>query len=227
MKNVVAWLCGAALIAAPAFALAQDEFGPTPSLFDEGAYFSFQAGGVHVYDHSIDTAAGHVTTVSKTGVALVFSGGYDYGPVWPLGHVRVEIGLGYDNADVDRQYLPGKTPLPGPSGHTQTWSLMYNVINDFRAGTAFDPYIGVGIGYARIDFSHYGAAGTTFIDDTAGRFAYQGMIGFRSQLTDHLHLDISGRYFATPDPRFDTMAGTATSTTYHTSGVLIGLTYQY
>jgi opacity protein-like surface antigen len=227
MKIVVAWLCGAALIAAPAFALAQDEFGPTPSLFDEGAYFSFQAGGIRLHDRSYNVGPGHVTAHSKNGLALIFSGGYDYGQVWPLGHARVEVALGYRNADIDQQYLPGKTPLARPTGTTRVWSLMYNVINDFRPETAFDPYIGVGIGYARIEFSHYGAAGQDFIDDRAGKFAYLGMVGFRSQLSDHLHLDINWRYFATPDVEFTTVAGKNENTTFRSNAVLIGLTYQY
>lgn len=229
MKMTATFLCAMALSALPVAAMAQN--ASELPLFDEGSYLSFSAGVTALHDRSINVPAGHVTTASKNGMTLIASGGHDYGPVWPLGNVRVELALGYRNNEVDQQYLPGETALPRPFGHTQVWSLMYNVINDFRPHTGFDPYIGIGIGYASVDFDRYrarvGGESTTFVDDRSGEFAYQGMIGFRSRLSPRLDLDVSLRYFATADPNITTEAGDEMETTYRSSAALVGLTYTF
>jgi opacity protein-like surface antigen len=115
------------------------------------------------------------------------------------------------------------------------WSVMLNVANDFWVGSWFDPYIGVGAGYARITFHHYGArpAGgshaltTSFIDDTDGGAVYQGFVGFRSELTSSLALDFNWRYVTADSPRFTNSAGKSVHSDYTTEAVMVGLSYSF
>lgn len=234
MKIMTGLLCSAALLGLPSIAMAQDSFDH--SLFSEGSYFSFAVGDTMLRDHDLAFPGGVITTRSSDGYAFVASGGYDYGPVWALGNVRVELALGFRSNSVDSQSLTDAgtgavAAFNYPTGHTQVWSLMYNVINDFRPHTGFDPYIGVGIGYAMIDFNNYGAspAGvpTRFIDDDDSQFAYQGMIGFRSQLSPRFSLDVSWHYFATQDPSFDTALGKSVESAYQSSAVMVALSYDF
>lgn len=222
MKVIAGFVCLAVLAGSPALASAQDIHEP---LFENGSYISFFGGVTDLHHHSFTVAAGHVGVSPKTGTAFVLSGGHDYGRVWPLGHVRVEIGLGYRFNAVDTLSLPGGIQMSNPSGRARVWSLTYNVINDFRSGTGFDPYIGLGIGYGHVEME-YAANGGNLLNGSDNGFAWQAMIGFRSALTEHLNLDVSWRYFTMGSPQFDTPAGTV-SPSYQSGAVLVGLTYTF
>lgn len=222
MKSIAVLVSLAALISAPAVASAQDVHEP---LFADGSYLSFAVGATNLHHHSFTVPAGHIGVSPSTGAAFVISGGHDYGRVWPLGDVRVEIGLGYRDNTVDRLSLPGDVDMSNPSGRARVWSLTYNVINDFRSGTAFDPYVGIGIGYAHVEMD-YAAAGTKLVTGANSGFAWQGMIGFRSALNAHLNLDVSWRYFTVSDPKFTWTSG-STTTSYQSDAILVGLTYTF
>ncbi|HET6655612.1 MAG TPA: outer membrane beta-barrel protein [Gammaproteobacteria bacterium] len=224
-------LCGTMAAGMPAAAMAGN-WG------DEGSYLELQIGRSHLYDHGVDVPGGHITTESNNGDVVLLNSGYEWGD-WTLGSLRFEGELGYRNNNVGNHYAypNGATTgmrLAGPYGHTQMWSLMFNVLNDFRPGTAFDPYIGVGVGYARIDYHFYGAApagpdvpGVTFLDDVDGGAAYQGMIGVRSQLTAQLTLDVNWRYFEADSPSLVNTAGESVPSDYTSQAVMVGLAYTF
>jgi opacity protein-like surface antigen len=233
----VSLLCGVLLASFSVGALAQNEWGNNA---DQGPYLELQYGRSQLRDHSFNIPGGRITTGSEHGDVGLLSFGYEFGN-WGFGSLRAEAELGYRENGVKSQAftpagLTGKLGLNNPFGHTQAWSVMFNILNDFRPGTGFDPYVGVGVGYARVDFHHYGAnplnvagatTGTTFIDDANGQPAYQGIVGFRSQLTDTLAFDLNWRYFATRNLHLRDTAGDRISSTYKTSQILVGLVWTY
>jgi opacity protein-like surface antigen len=236
MKITTMFLCGTMAAGLPVAAMAQDNWGGNRG--DEGSYIELQIGRSHLYDHSFDVPGGRITTDSSNGDVVLLNSGYEFGQ-WALGSLRVEGELGYRNNGADNHYFTpngatGNIALTDAGGETQMWSLMFNVVNDFAPGPAFDPYVGVGAGYARIDFHKYNAAvaganlpPVTVIDDVDNGWAYQGMVGFRSRLTTQLTLDVNWRYFKADSPSFTNTAGQRVASGYQSQAVLVGLAYTF
>ncbi|HET8551034.1 MAG TPA: outer membrane beta-barrel protein [Gammaproteobacteria bacterium] len=234
MKITTMLLCGSVLAAAPLAAMAQnDNYNPYN---DSGSYLELQIGRSHLYDHSFGVIGGQITTHSNDGDVVLLNTGYSFGE-WGAGMLRVEGELGYRDNGVDSfDYTAtsgNSMQLADSGGHTQAWSLMFNVINDFSPHSGFDPYIGLGIGYARIDFHHYNAAplgpntpAVTFMDDVDSGLAYQGMVGFRSWLSPTLALDVNWRYFKADSPTFHNASGDVSSG-YRMQSIQVGLAWQF
>lgn len=115
---------------------------------------------------------------------------------------RLEGELAYRDNDLDG--------VPQDSAIT---SLMANAYYDFNRGGRFQPYIGAGIGYGRIDVTG---------NDDQDAWAWQAMAGVAVGLTDRLDLDIGYRYFDMPEADF----GTFNVEEIH-QAVTVGLRWQF
>lgn len=116
---------------------------------------------------------------------------------------RTELELGYESADTDQF---------GMKGRVANFDIMANGILDIPTQSPFTPYLGVGVGGARIEaditappIPHFDAAGWTF--------AYQGFVGADWHLTPRTSLDLRYRYL---DAQPVHLAGFKTD---HNSGV--------
>src|SRR3546814_8796276 len=78
---------------------------------------------------------------------------------------------------------------------------MGNILYDIPTGLPIQPYIGVGIGGAKL-FAGDVISGTTSISGRDTRFAYQGIAGAAFNITDQLALTADYRYFGVPDVDF-------------------------
>ena len=80
-------------------------------------------------------------------------------------------------------------------GFARSYAAMFNAYYDFNRGGSFEPYVGVGVGGARV------SAGATFngfndvFKDEDTVIAYQAMAGVAIGLSERLDLDIGYRYF--------------------------------
>ena len=84
---------------------------------------------------------------------------------------------------------------------------MGNVIYDFMPSSRINPFVGLGVGVARVDvktlgqFSAVPAGQTPYqnlsIDDNDTVFAYQGLAGLAWQATDRLSVDLTYRMLGT------------------------------
>lgn len=133
---------------------------------------------------------------------------------------RKEFEFSYRNNDL--RHLPGDgINFTGwdenhVEGDIKTLAVMANLIRDFNTSGKVTPYLGVGIGIARLeadyigsDPSFSGGFGDLSINDKAWEFAYQGIAGLAFDLAEGLALDISYRYFGVSEPTFvGTLAGT-------------------
>ncbi|MEQ1619698.1 MAG: outer membrane beta-barrel protein, partial [Terricaulis sp.] len=91
-------------------------------------------------------------------------------------------------------------------GDVHAWSAMANLFYDFNRGGGVEPYVGVGVGAARIN--GYSIDGSAFgIDDQDTMLAYQAMVGLAAPLTDNLDLDVGYRYFMAPGGTYATHGG--------------------
>jgi opacity protein-like surface antigen len=128
---------------------------------------------------------------------------------------RMEGELGYRRNEAD-----------GGAGHAQAWTLMGNALYDFKTGTRFTPYVGAGVGGARLKFDDI-PAGATSIDDSDTVLAYQGLAGIAYHLDSNVTFDLGYRYLGTERPSFRTRAGGSVDSEYDNHAVMLGLRYQF
>jgi outer membrane protein OmpA-like peptidoglycan-associated protein len=165
--------------------------------------------------------------------------GYPWGTA-TLEHDRTQhLGLGYAFQNGFR--LEGElghrfnqmdpTATIDAGGDVHAWSAMANLFYDFNRGGAIEPYIGIGVGAARIN---QGAADLapppTYIADGEDTvLAYQGLVGFGVALTEQWGVDVGYRYFVADSAEYDSsevLAFTGESD-YEHQAVTVGLRYQF
>src|SRR5262245_49740324 len=78
-------------------------------------------------------------------------------------------------------------------GNVHAWAAMFNAYYDFNRGGSIEPYVGVGIGGARLNASaNNGISQFTNAEDTV--LAYQAMVGLAIGLGEQWDVDIGYRY---------------------------------
>ncbi|HAE28164.1 MAG TPA: cell envelope biogenesis protein OmpA, partial [Hyphomonas adhaerens] len=137
--------------------------------------------------------------------------------------VRLEGTLGYRGGDLDvpNDFAPGLTAVTlAPAGNLQIADLMLNGIYDFNRDGKWQPYVGLGVGAARLSAKasnlQYGTAGNLAaangFNDSSTSLAYQGLLGLGYKVSDRLTMDFGYKYFATGDDlSFDGVPGGGTS----------------
>ncbi|MBC7770545.1 MAG: OmpA family protein [Phycisphaerales bacterium] len=152
---------------------------------------------------------------------------------WTLEHDWTQhLGLGYAFSNGFRaegelgHRFNQLEPIPGDldDGNTHAWSAMANLFYDFNRGGGLEPYLGVGVGAARINGQAVDAPATFEGEDTV--VAYQAMIGVAMSITEQLDLDVGFRHFVAEDIEWDegTVVG---SSDYEHQAVTVGLRYQF
>lgn len=180
-------------------------------------------GGVTWLEDSSSTVGGVAHNIDyDRGYNIGGSVGYQFG-----GPFRLEAEVVHRKNDVD-SYTLGGTRLGGAAGEMSSLALMVNGFYDFQTGTAFTPYVGLGVGYARISADGITAtgAGVTNSDDD-NKFAYQAIAGLAYQLTPEVSLTADYRYFATQDPKFRLSNGSTLESEYKTHNVMVGLMLRF
>ncbi|MEO0754071.1 MAG: outer membrane beta-barrel protein, partial [Pseudomonadota bacterium] len=101
---------------------------------------------------------------------------------------------------------------PGADGYISFTDVMLNGVLDFKNDSTITPYLGAGLGVARVKAKAYSAVGalvstgtgtpvvdSTFnangFNETETGFAWQGLAGVGIQMTDNLTLDLGYNYF--------------------------------
>lgn len=107
------------------------------------------------------------------------------------------------------------------AGYARSWSAMANLFYDFNRGGSVEPYLGVGVGGARIGG---GIDGLGSDQDTV--LAYQALAGIAIGLSERLDLDVGVRYFTAPDVDFN-LGGAEGSGDYEHTAVTVGLRWQF
>lgn len=191
----------------------------------DGVYVSLGAG-FNLLNESDEKASGRSgTTKYDGGYAGVGAVGYGWG-----NGLRTELEGAYRNNTIKSARFAGVDTRA--SGSMSSLSLMANAIYDFNLGS-FSPYIGAGVGLARIGANRTSTANAQ-VDDYDMQLAYQGIAGVAYALTNNWKLDLGYRYFATTNPSF--MAGSAASggptgptirSEYSAHTVLLSVRYEF
>ena len=164
-----------------------------------GPYIGAQAGAVFLDDATISDSAGSLDVKFDTGYGVGVFGGFDYG-TW-----RLEGEFTYRANDHDQVSEGGlSAPL---DGDTSSMALMLNAYYDSKmVSPTFVPYIGAGVGGARVSVDA-SAGGLQLLDDDDMVFAYQLAAGVGFVVSPQLTIDLGYKYFATADPSFEISGG--------------------
>lgn len=143
---------------------------------------------------------------------------------------RTEVELGYRTNDIDKTKLKsGFAAADGTkldaSGDLNAISLMGNVWYNFNRNGTVQPYIGGGLGVARVELNDYEIEGVNIADDDDTVPAYQVGAGLDFMLGDRTALGIGYRYFGTKDPEFQ--INSKLRTEYEAHSVLASLRYRF
>lgn len=157
------------------------------------------------------------TVKTDTGWAVIPSVGYRYG-----NGVRAEFELGYRSNDVDK--LTGIGGAAG-AGKMTAKSAMVNLLYDMDTGSRLMPYVGAGLGIARVDEKKVRPVGaaTNRVNDDDDVFAYQSIAGLSYWVNESVELAAEYRYFATQDPKLHNSAGVRVKSEYDSHAALVGL----
>ncbi len=175
-------------------------------------YVSANAGGTILSDADItDTAAiGSFTgeVGFDTGFGVSGAVGYAYGAL------RFEGEISYRKNDLDdlqvNSLTLGGTTISGVlgtfalEGDTTALGFMANGWYDMDTGTPWVPFVGAGLGIAKINIDIESVAGIpTIYDESDTVFAFQVGAGVGYKVTPTTTVSLSYRFFGTADPEFD------------------------
>lgn len=180
----------------------------------DGFYISGGAGLNWLHDAEVSTSPSRDADFDGGWGALGALG-------YRFGNWRVEGEVGYRANDVD------EVSGGAGGGDMRSLSAMVNAIYELGAFSGVRPYLGAGIGWARVKLNDASLAGAALTDDADSQFAYQGLLGFQVPLANALNLDVGYRYFATLDPKFRNAAGNSFDSEYRSHMVMVGLTYSF
>lgn len=208
MRFRTALLATALLCSASAAAMAQQT---------SGFYLGIAGGANWARDADISGSGIDTKVEYNTGWAALGTAGYGFG-----NGLRLEFELGYRDNDVDKV-----RNVANAGGSVNVLSGMVNALYDIPTGWPITPYIGAGIGWARLKADSINVSGVQVVDDTDNQFAYQGIVGAAYSITPNLKLGLDYRYFATLDPEFSTSAGTKVDGEYSAHTVMLGLRWEF
>lgn len=157
---------------------------------------------------------------SDTGYTLQAHGGYAFRSL-SFATPRVEAELGYRSSG-----LKSLTDFDGTSGQTSALSLMTNASLYFLPKRSWHPFVGVGVGMARID-AEWRSNGGKLVDDSDLVFAYQGFAGVSYDVAKNWELSAQYRYFATEDPELTDTDGGKFTGEYSSHSIMAGFTYKF
>lgn len=168
----------------------------------EGPYVSGNLGLAIASDSDMTDSTDPGITIdvqSDSGLAFGVAAGYAFG-----NNTRIEGEIAYQKNDLDKASLLGVDV--DLTGDTSSLALLLNGYYDFANESRFTPFIGAGIGFAKVEFNDFNVPGSgvpsSSDDDTV--FSYQLGAGVGYAVNDKITLDVKYRYMGTSDPEFDT-----------------------
>lgn len=196
------------------------QFGATPDTNTTGWYGSISPGASFGYDVDIESddttveidsgvPGVGVTTVDLDPVDIVVDTDTGFGINGAVGyqfdHARAELDLGYRQNSVDGVTV-GDLPEVDADGRFETWSLAANGYYDIPTGTAFRPYVGAGVGVARLvadDVSvDIPVVGEAELDESGVSLMFQAQAGLAYDFSEDASAFVGYRLQGIPGQNF-------------------------
>ena len=176
-------------------------------------------------DLDFNVAPGTINTEIDSGTGFGITFGRTFG------QIRGEVEYTARMNDVKSHSLNGGEALPGSTGEVKSDAFMVNGYYDIATGGMFIPYIGAGLGMAKVKFDNFGVAPIPdVLNDNKTQFAYQLMAGGDFMVSDKVRLFAEYRYFTTGDVDVTTSSATGSvsnSISYKTNNVLLGARFMF
>jgi OmpA-OmpF porin, OOP family len=137
--------------------------------------------------------------------------------------LRLEGEFGYRENDVN-----GISGTSGGTGSYHTSTFMTNLLYDIhQLGWPVTPYVGIGLGAARVKLGSVGPVASSTINDSDIGFAMQGIVGASYDLNRYFTLTADYRHVRVPDLSFKTAGGTSVDSDYATNQVMVGIRFRF
>lgn len=147
--------------------------------------------------------------------------GWDIEPGSKAGEGRIELEYARRSNRLDKAHLSTGTFTGG--GDITAESLIFNFIGVFHDKKSWAPYLGAGIGVARMEASQLTEASTPLASGKDIVLAYQFGIGIDFSLTEYLNLDLGYRFFSSTRPEFNATNGTKFKIDYRSHSAVLGV----
>lgn len=95
-----------------------------------------------------------------------------------------QVGYDFNPIRVEGAYTYYRNNAKDGDGHLNLHTWMANAYYDFMPNSAFDPYVGAGIGWA-----YFNERSGDGVSDSTNRFAYQGIVGLAYHVNANWALD--------------------------------------
>lgn len=179
-------------------------------------YVGVLGGGSFLSGPKVSLTTGDTNEEYDPG--LVFSGflGRRLDARW-----RVEVEAGYRKNTLDEVENKSTGVKVGGNGELDVAHLMFSLYHDFDVSWKVKPYIGAGIGYARVSCENKTESYTS-IDSSDEVFACQGVLGVSYDWTENLGLFFDYRYFRTGIPKVSDASGRLVETECKNHSVNLG-----
>lgn len=182
----------------------------------EGLYVTGGVGATFPRNADLDSAGVDLDADQDIGWAALIGIGHGYGNGF-----RTEFEIGYRRNAVDS--ISGTEA----SGDMAAWSFMANVLYDVPVAARVRPFLGAGLGVARVSANGISPVSSSRIDDTDTAFAWQAIAGLAYPVTDRTEATLSYRYFSVPDAGWRTDAGASVDSRYETHAIMAGFRYSF
>lgn len=117
---------------------------------------------------------------------------------------------------------------PDPADAISSTSVMANLWYEFLPASGMRPFLGAGLGWARIDVEASNeVTGERLVDDRAGALAYQLIAGFTFDVSPRVDLSVSYRLWRTESFEFETTAGLDEKSRQTVHSTLLGMRYHF
>lgn len=181
--------------------------------FAQTYYLGLRGGYNHPHESEIDASGSAVldATMDPSGMAAA-AFGFEWVDGW-----RFEGELTWRRSDFD-----SVDNVAVSSGHAEIYAPMFNLYYGLRKDAAVNPYLGAGVGLARLAIEDL-AVGAATVNDFGGGLAWQGMAGVDLAISENWKLSFEYRYFAVDEVKLVDSLGLPLKVDYQASVAMLGL----
>jgi len=144
-----------------------------------------------------------------------------------FGQFRAEGEIGYAASDYEETNSMLRR-YGAYDGEVTSSSVMLNGYFDAENNSRFTPYVGLGFGFASIDFTYVNnRLNENSMKDDDLVLAHQVMVGLEFEINPSVSICAEYRYFGAEDPEFENEFNETMSTEYKTNMILASLTLPF